>query len=663
MSDDKTRQGEGIDVLSHEKRLFPPPPDTSMKAHIKSSAEYDTLYRESIEDPEGFWARMAEENLNWSKKWDKVLEYDFNKPEIKWFVNGRLNASYNCIDRHLKSWRRNKAAIIWEGDDGSYKTYTYQELYYEVNRFANVLLGKGIKKGDRITIYLPMIPELAIAMLATARIGAVHSVVFGGFSASSLSERMIDSGSRLLVTSDEGVRGGKKIAMKKTSDEALLSCPDIKDVIVVKRTGGAVEMREGRDTWWSEEVERPGMNRPCAPLDMDSEDTLFILYTSGSTGKPKGVIHTTGGYLLYCSLTFKWIFDYKEEDIFFCTADIGWITGHSYIVYGPLASGATTLMFEGVPTYPGPDRFWEIVEKFKVNIFYTAPTAIRALMRHGSEPVKKHDLSSLKLLGSVGEPINPEAWMWYHSVVGDAKIPVIDTWWQTETGGILISPLPGATTLKPGSATKPFFGILPKTLREDGSETGVNEGGWLVIERPWPGMLRGMYGDEKKTRFKDVYFSMFPGKYLSGDGARVDEDGDWWLMGRIDDVLNVSGHRLGTAEIESALVSHPLVAEAAVVGFSHEIKGEGIYAFVVLKKDAVGDTELLDELKKHVGIEISPIARPDKLQFATGLPKTRSGKIMRRILRQIARGRTDDLGDISTLADPDIVSTLVKGSN
>ncbi|MFQ5354096.1 MAG: acetate--CoA ligase, partial [Thermodesulfobacteriota bacterium] len=660
MSDNKTAHDEGIDVLSDEKRQFPPAVDISERAYIKSPTEYETLYKESIDDPEGFWARMAEENLDWTKKWDKVLEYDFHRPEIKWFLNGRLNASYNCVDRHLQSWRRNKAAIIWEGDDGSCKTYTYQELYFEVNRFANVLLAKGIKKGDRITIYLPMIPELAISMLAAARIGVVHSVVFGGFSSSSLSERILDSGSRLLVTSDEGVRGGKHIAMKKTADEALLTCPDVKDVIVVERTGGEVSMEEGRDTWWHDEMSRPGMREPCAPAAMDSEDTLFILYTSGSTGKPKGVIHTTGGYLLYSALTFKWIFDYKEEDIFFCTADIGWITGHSYIVYGPLACGATTLMFEGIPTYPGPDRFWDIVEKFKVNIFYTAPTAIRALMRHGSGPVKKHDLTSLRLLGSVGEPINPEAWMWYHSVVGASKVPVIDTWWQTETGGILITPLPGATTLKPGSATKPFFGLLPKALREDGTEADVNEGGWLVIDKPWPGMLRGMYGDEGNKRFKDVYFSMFPGKYLSGDGARRDEDGDWWLMGRIDDVLNVSGHRLGTAEIESALVSHELVAEAAVVGYSHDIKGEGIYAFVVLKKGAEGNEELLSELIRHVGTEISPIAKPDKLQFAVGLPKTRSGKIMRRILRQIARGRRDELGDTSTLADPDIVTALVE---
>ncbi len=662
MSEDIKEQDEGICVLSHEKRLFQPPPEISAKAHIKSPAEYEALYRESIDDPEGFWARMAGEYLDWSRKWDKVLEYDFTRPEIKWFVNARLNATYNCIDRHLATKRRNKAAIIWEGDDGSYRTYTYGQLHFEVNRFANVLLAKGIKKGDRITIYLPMIPELAIAMLAAARIGAVHSVVFGGFSSSSLAERILDSGSTLLITSDEGVRGGRKIPIKKNADEALGGCVDVKDVIVVRRTGASVPMKEGRDTWWHEEVSSPGMTRPCAPVDMDSEDTLFILYTSGSTGKPKGIVHTTGGYLLYAAMTFRLIFDYREEDIYFCTADIGWITGHSYIVYGPLACGATTLMFEGVPTYPGAGRFWEIVEKFGVNIFYTAPTAIRALMRCGEDPVRGHDLSSLRVLGSVGEPINPEAWVWYHSVVGGGRIPVIDTWWQTETGGILISPLPGATTLKPGSATKPFFGILPKALKEDGTEAGVNEGGWLVIERPWPGMLRGMYGDHDNKRFREVYFSKFPGRYLSGDGARRDEDGDWWLMGRIDDVLNVSGHRLGTAEIESALVSHPLVAEAAVVGFPHEVKGEGVYAFVVLKQDVQLEKGLAEELRGHVSKEISPIARPDKIQFATGLPKTRSGKIMRRILRQIARGQTDDLGDTSTLADPSIVSALVEGA-
>jgi len=662
VSDEKKEQDEGIRVLSQEGRVFPPRPEISKGAHIKNMAEYEALYRESIEDPEGFWAEKADEYLHWERKWERVLEYDFNKPEIKWFINARLNATYNCVDRHLNSWRRNKAAIIWEGDDGAYRTLTYAQLHFEVNRFANVLLSKGIRKGDRVTMYLPMIPELAIAMLACARIGAVHSVVFGGFSSSSLAERIQDSGSTLLVTSDEGVRGGRRIPMKKNADEALGECPDVKSVIVVRRTGEEVPMREGRDTWWHDEVSTPGMTRPCAPVEMDSEDLLFILYTSGSTGKPKGIIHTTGGYLLYSAMTFKTIFDYHEEDIYFCTADIGWITGHSYIVYGPLACGATTLMFEGVPTYPGPGRFWEIVEKFGVNIFYTAPTAIRALMRCGEGPVREHDLTSLRVLGSVGEPINPEAWVWYHSVVGGGRIPVIDTWWQTETGGILITPLPGATTLKPGSATRPFFGIVPKALRDDGTEAGVNEGGWLVMERPWPGMLRGMYGDSGKRRFKEVYFSKFPGMYLSGDGARRDEDGDWWLMGRIDDVLNVSGHRLGTAEIESALVSHPLVAEAAVVGFPHEVKGEGIYAYVVLKKGASHDEGLAQALRGHVSREISPIARPDRIQFATGLPKTRSGKIMRRILRQIARGERDDLGDTSTLADPSVVSVLVEGS-
>ncbi len=660
MEKDKKDTEETIEVLSREKRVFPPPVEFSKKAYIKSLAEYEKLYRESVEDPEGFWAREAQ-IIDWYKKWDKVLEWDFSAPDIKWFVNAKLNASYNCIDRHLNTWRRNKAAIIWEGDDGTYKTYTYQELHYEVNRFANVLKGKGLKKGDRATIYMPMIPELPIAMLACARLGIIHSVVFGGFSAASLMERILDSKSHIVITSDEGVRGGRPIPMKKNCDEALKGCPAVKNVIVVKRTGAQIPMKEGRDTWWHEEVSAPESSTPCEPVEMDSEDTLFILYTSGSTGKPKGVIHTTGGYLVYTALTFKWIFDYKDEDIFFCTADIGWVTGHSYIVYGPLASGATTLMFEGVPTYPEPDRFWEIVDKFKVNTFYTAPTAIRALMRCGDEWVTKHDLGSLKLLGTVGEPINPEAWIWYHNLVGKGTLPVVDTWWQTETGGILISALPGAMALKPGSAGRPFFGVTPKVLNEDGREARVDEGGYLVIDRPWPGMLRGMYGDDEKKRFKEVYFSRFPGNYLSGDGARMDGDGDWWVMGRIDDVLNVSGHRLGTAEIESALVSHEAVAEAAVVGYPHEVKGGGIYAFVVLKVGLNASEELKKGLLDHVKKEISPIAKPDKLQFTTGLPKTRSGKIMRRILRKIANGHTGDLGDTSTLADPGIVETLVKG--
>ncbi len=648
-----------IQVMLEEKRLFPPPEDFQKNAHIKSMEEYESLYRESIDDPEGFWSRMAR-IIDWIKPWDKVLEWDFRKPFVKWFINGRLNASYNCVDRHLETWRRNKAAIIWEADDGSYRTYTYEQLSYEVNRFANVLKKQGIKKGDRVTLYMPMIPELAFAMLACARIGAIHSVVFGGFSSTSLRDRINDCGARLVVTADEGLRGGKRIPLKANTDEALKECPEVEKVIVVRRTGGDVPMKEGRDLWWHEETASPDITDRCEPLDMDSEDPLFILYTSGSTGKPKGVLHTTGGYLVYGALTFKWIFDYRDEDVYFCTADIGWVTGHTYIVYGPLAVGATTLMFEGVPTYPAPDRFWEIVDKFRVNIIYTAPTAIRALMKSGDEWVTRHRLTSLRLLGTVGEPINPEAWMWYHEVVGKGKLPIVDTWWQTETGGILISPLPGAMTLKPGSASRPFFGVVPKVLREDGTEADVNEGGYLVIERPWPAILRGTYGDPENKRIKEVYFSRFPGRYFTGDGARVDEDGDWWLMGRIDDVLNVSGHRLGTAEIESALVSHHAVSEAAVVGFPHDIKGEGIYAFVVLKEGYSASEDLKKDLEAHVRKEISPIAKPDVIQFATGLPKTRSGKIMRRILRKIASGHTEDLGDTSTLAEPDIVNTLLE---
>jgi acetyl-CoA synthetase len=650
---------ESIEVLLQERRVFPPPAELQENAHIKGAAEYEKLYRESIEDPDGFWGRMGGV-LDWSRKWDKISEWDFHKPEVKWYLNGKLNASYNCLDRHLSTWKRNKAAIIWEGDDGTTKTYTFQQLSREVNRFANVLKKSGISKGDRVTIYLPMIPELAISVLACARIGAIHSVVFGGFSPTSLRDRILDSDSRLVVTSDQGVRGGRPIPMKENCDAALLECPGIEKVIVVKRTGNPVPFVEGRDSWWHDEMDAPGITGVCPPEEMDSEDPLFILYTSGSTGKPKGVLHTTGGYMVYCALTFKWIFDYREEDVYFCTADIGWVTGHSYILYGPLACGATSVMFEGVPTWPNPGRFWEIIEKHGVNTFYTAPTAIRALMRCGTDWVEKRDLTSLRVLGSVGEPINPEAWMWYHSVVGKGRLPIVDTWWQTETGGILISALPGATTLKPGSATRPFFGIAPKVLKEDGRPAKTNEGGYLVIEKPWPGMLRGTYGDPENRRIKEVYFSRFPGFYMSGDGARVDEDGDFWLMGRIDDVLNVSGHRLGTAEIESALVSDTSVAEAAVVGYPHDVKGEGIYAFVVLKEGIEVTPELKAEVEEHVRHEISPIAKPDKIHFTTGLPKTRSGKIMRRILRKIAQGETEDLGDTSTLADPGIVDSLVK---
>ncbi len=651
---------ESIDVLLAEKRTFPPAKEFSERSHIKSMKDYEVMYKRSVEDPEGFWSEMAETHITWFKKWDRVLEWSFEKPEIKWFIGGKLNASYNCLDRFINTPVRNKAAIIWEADDGSYKTYTYQQLYYEVNRFANVLKKHGIKKGDRVTIYLPMIPELAIAMLACARIGAIHCIVFGGFSAQALRDRIQDCQARLLITSDRGVRGGRLVPMKANADTALQECPTIEKVIVVKRTDGA-DMEPNRDIWWHDEIKASDIANYCEPEWMDAEDPLFILYTSGSTGKPKGVLHTTGGYLVYANLTFKWTFDYHDEDIHFCTADIGWVTGHSYIVYGPLSSGATSIMFEGIPSYPNHGRFWDIVDKHKVNIFYTAPTAIRALMKEGESWVTRHDLSSLRVLGSVGEPINPEAWMWYHTYVGKGKLPIVDTWWQTETGGFMITPLPGAMTLKPGSANRPFFGVVPAILNEKGEPAGINEGGCLVIEKPWPGMIRGTYGDPENKRVKEVYFSRFPGKYLTGDGARIDEDGDYWLMGRIDDVINISGHRLGTAEVESALVSHEAVAEAAAVGFPHEIKGEGIYVYVTLKEGQQPTDELKKILVGHVRTIIGPIATPDKLQFAPGLPKTRSGKIMRRILRKIAKGEVEDLGDTSTLADPSVVDDLLKG--
>jgi acetyl-CoA synthetase len=653
---------ENIEVLSTEKRTFPPSREFSAKAHIKTLKEYEQIYKRSVDDPEKFWAEMAEQNLTWYKKWDKVLDYDFHKPSIKWFPGGTLNASVNCLDRFVNTATRNKAAIIWEADSGVYKSFTYQQLYYEVNRFANVLKKKGIKKGDRVTIYLPMIPELAISMLACARIGAIHSVVFGGFSAKAMRDRIQDCESTMVITADEGLRGGRFIPLKANADEALLECPTVTAMIVVQRAGtGKVNMEPDRDSWWHEEMAAKDITNFCEPEKMGAEDPLFILYTSGSTGKPKGVLHTTAGYLLYTNLTFRWIFDYHEEDIHFCTADIGWVTGHSYILYGPLSNGATSLMFEGIPTYPDPGRFWDIVDKHQVNIFYTAPTAIRALMKEGDTWVTSHDLSSLKLLGTVGEPINPEAWMWYHKHVGHEKLPIVDTWWQTETGGILITPLPGAITTKPGSATRPFPGVVPSIVKEDGSPAQVNEGGYLCIDKPWPGMLRGTYGDPANKRIKEVYFSRFPGKYFTGDGARVDEDGDYWLMGRVDDVINVSGHRLGTAEVESALVSHEAVAEAAVVGYPHDIKGEGIYVYVTLKQGVEPTDALKKILTGHVRSVIGPIATPDKLQFAPGLPKTRSGKIMRRILRKIAHNQVDELGDTSTLADPSVVDNLVKG--
>ncbi|MBM4446877.1 MAG: acetate--CoA ligase [Chloroflexi bacterium] len=652
MADIKT-----ITSMMGEKRVFNPPREVSEKAYIRNLVEYKDVYQWSINDPEGFWGEMAEQ-LDWYKKWDKVLVDDFKEGKHEWFVGGKLNVCQNCLDRHVRTWRRNKAALIWEGDIGDSKILTYQQLYQEVCKFANVLKKHGVKKGDRVSIYLPMIVELPIAMLACTRIGAIHSVVFGGFSADALKDRMLDCGSTVLICVDGYYRGGKIIRSKDNADEALAACPDVKDVIVVKRANIEVAMKEGRDYWWDNEMAADGVKAHCEPEVMDAEDPLFILYTSGSTGKPKGVLHTQAGYLLYCYQTFKWIFDMKEEDTFWCTADIGWVTGHSYIVYGPLSYGATVLMFEGVPNYPHPDRFWDIVEKYQVSIFYTAPTALRAIMREGDEWPEKHDLTSLRLLGTVGEPINPEAWIWYYNVIGKGKCPIVDTWWQTETGGVLITPLPGSTPLKPGSATLPFPGVEPAVLREDGSVADVNEGGYLVIKKPWPGLMRRVYGDPE--RFKNTYFVRFPGVYTTGDGARVDEDGFYWLMGRIDDVINVSGHRIGTAEVESALVSHDKVAESAVVGMPHEIKGQGIYAFVTLKASVVKSEELKKELVAHVRKEIGPIATPDKIQFADALPKTRSGKIMRRILTKIAAGDVEQLGDTTTLADPSVVDILVK---
>ena len=646
-----------ITSMMEEKRVFKPSRELSQQAYIKSMAQYNKIYRKSIDDPEGFWGEMAEQ-LDWFKKWDKVLIQDFSDAKHQWFVGGKINVSYNCIDRHLTGPRKNKAAFIWEGDIGDTKTLTYQQLYYEVNKFANVLKKLGVKKGDRVSIYLPMIVELPIAMLACARIGAIHSVVFGAFSGDALRDRMNDCASSVLVCSDGYYRSGKTINSKDNADEALKSCPTIKKVVVVKRAGIPIKMEPGRDLWYHDLMNDPDLPRYCKPEECDSEDPLFILYTSGSTGKPKGVLHTQAGYLLYTALTFKYVMDYKDEDTYFCTADIGWITGHSYNCYGTLANGATMVLFEGVPTYPNPDRFWELIEKYKVSIFYTAPTALRSLMRDGDAWPNKHDMSSLRILATVGEPINPEAWMWYYNVIGKGKCPIIDTYWQTETGGFMLTPFPGATPIKPGSATMPFFGIDPAIIREDGSPCDVNEGGYLVVKKPWPGLMRSVYGDP--ARFKNTYFTRFPGVYTTGDGARKDEDGYYWLMGRIDDVFKVSGHRIGTAEVESAFVSHPSVAEAAVVGMPHPIKGEGIYAFVTLKTGVEKTDELKKELVAWVRKQIGPLASPDKIQFADGLPKTRSGKIMRRILTRISAGDVTNLGDTSTLADPSVVETLVK---
>ncbi|TWB16993.1 acetyl-coenzyme A synthetase [Nitrospirillum amazonense] len=634
--------------------LFPVPDAVAADAWVDAT-KYQQMYDRSISDPDGFWGEHGR-RLDWIQPYTKVKNTSFTGDiSIRWYEDGVLNACANCVDRHLPA-RADQTAILWEGDSPSeHKHITYSELYDNVTRLANVLKARGVKKGDRVTIYLPMIPEAAYAMLACARIGAVHSVVFGGFSPDSLKDRVQDCGSTVVITADEGLRGGRKVGLKVNADQALKACPGVDTVIVVRRTGGAVNWVEGRDIWYHEAV--AAASPDCPPEPMNAEDPLFILYTSGSTGKPKGVLHTTGGYLVYASMTHQYVFDYHEGDVYWCTADVGWVTGHSYILYGPLANGAVTLMFEGVPNYPDSGRFWQVIDKHKVNIFYTAPTAIRALMREGEGPVKRHSRKSLRLLGSVGEPINPEAWLWYHSVVGDERCPIVDTWWQTETGGILITPLPGATATKPGSATLPFFGVKPVIVDNEGHVLeGATEGN-LCIADSWPGQMRTVFGDHE--RFKQTYFSTFAGKYFTGDGCRRDEDGYYWITGRVDDVINVSGHRLGTAEVESALVAHPKVAEAAVVGYPHDIKGQGIYAYVTLNAGENPSEELRKELVAWVRKEIGPIATPDLIQWAPGLPKTRSGKIMRRILRKIAANEHEALGDTSTLADPTVVTDLV----
>ena len=648
--------------MSEQKDRFAPPAEFSAKAHVKSLEQYQEMYAESITDPDGFWLKQTTELLDWFKAPTKGREYTWDTSgrviEHTWFEDGELNLSYNCLDRHLTTWRKNKAALIWQGEpEDDVRILTYQELHREVSKFANVLKAKGVKKGDRVALYMPMIPELAIAMLACTRIGAIHSIVFGGFSSVALADRINDSECKVLITSNVSRRASKVIPLKKMVNVAMENTPSIESVIVVKHTDDEVEMVEGRDTWWHDEM--ADVSAVCAPESMKAEDPLFILYTSGSTGKPKGVLHTTGGYLTYVAMTHKYVFDIHDEDTYWCTADIGWITGHSYIVYGPLANGATSVMFEGVPTYPDAGRFWHIVEKFDVSIFYTAPTAIRALAAKGDEWVDKYAMPSLRLLGTVGEPINPEAWLWYHKHVGHDKCPIVDTWWQTETGGILITPLPGAHTLKPASASKPFFGVEPVILDDDGNECAVNESGKLCIKTPWPAMLRTTWGDH--DRFINTYFTMYDDLYFTGDGCHKDADGDYWLEGRIDDVLNVSGHRIGTAEVESALVSHPAVAEAAVVGRPHDIKGQALYAYVTLHQGFEPGDALVKTLMNHVRAEIGPISRPDFIQFTDTLPKTRSGKIMRRILRKIAEGEFDRLGDISTLADPSIVERLIEG--
>ena len=637
-----------------EVKVYPVPAEMAENAWIDND-KYLAMYERSVADPDGFWAEQANEFVTWFKPWDRVLDWDFNKGHIRWFEGAKLNVSYNCLDRHLAT-RGDQVAIIWEGDSPDEdKKITYKELHADVCRFANALKDQGVNKGDRVCIYLPMIPEAAIAMLACARIGAIHSIVFAGFSPDALANRINNAEASVVITADEGLRGSRPVPLKANADKACADAASVNKIVVVKRTGGDVAMQDGRDVWYHEIT--ANVSTDCPPEEIDAEDPLFILYTSGSTGTPKGVLHTTGGYLLYAACTHKYIFDYHDGDIYWCTADVGWVTGHSYIVYGPLANGATTLMFEGVPSYPDAGRFWEVVDKHQVNIFYTAPTAIRALMREGDEPVKRTSRQSLRILGSVGEPINPEAWEWYYHVVGDGRCPIVDTWWQTETGGVLITPLPGATALKPGSATRPFFGVVPALFDAEGNTLeGPAEGG-LVILHPWPGMMRTVYGNHE--RFIKTYFSTYPGIYFSEDGARRDEDGYYWITGRVDDVINVSGHRMGTAEVESALVLHDTVAEAAVVGYPHEIKGQGIYAYVTLMAGVEPTDELRKALVQHVRKEIGPIATPDVIQWAPGLPKTRSGKIMRRILRKIAANDVETLGDTSTLADPSVVDDLI----
>ncbi|RJR50139.1 MAG: acetate--CoA ligase [Desulfobacteraceae bacterium] len=655
-----TEKKASVESVYMEKRVFDPPKDFVEKAAIKSMNEYKKMWERSIKDPTGFWGDMAKEMIDWFKPWDgPVEEYSFKDDiYLRYFVGGKLNVTYNCLDRHLKTWRKNKAALIFQGEPlEESRVLTYQQLHREVCKFANVLKKFGVKKGDRVAIYLPMIMELPIVMLACARIGAIHSIVFGGFSAEALRDRIQDCKAETLITCNWGYRSGKVLSSKGNADAAMAQCPSVKRCVVVNRIDKETEMKQGRDFWYHELMKEA--SPVCEPEWMDSEDPLFILYTSGSTGKPKGVLHTTAGYLLYTMATMKYVFDIRDEDVYWCTADIGWVTGHSYIVYGPLGVGATSIVFESVPNYPEPDRFWEVVERYGVNVFYTAPTAIRAIMKNGEDWPNRRNLSSLRLLGSVGEPINPEAWMWYYRVIGKERCPITDTWWQTETGGHLIAGIPGAMSMKPGSAAMPFFGVDPIVVRQDETEAAVNEGGHLCIKKPWPGFMRTVYGDP--GRFKEQYFIQHPGYYFSGDGARKDEDGFYWLMGRVDDVINVSGHRLGTAEIESALVAHPAVAESAVVGYPHDIKGQGIYAFVTLKQGIQPTDDLKKQLVNHIRKEIGPIASPDKLHFADALPKTRSGKIMRRILRKIAEGAIGELGDTSTLADPDVVGKLVDG--